>query len=59
MTSLFATGIHTADYFAMTAAAAWLVFEKVGVAMLRKAWFNMDLICAVALLATVALTLAI
>ena len=36
-----------------TAAAAWLVFTKLGVGLLRKSWFNVDLIWAVALIATV------
>jgi hypothetical protein len=30
----------------VTAAAAWVVFTKHGVGMLRKAWINLDLIWA-------------
>ena len=57
-TGLIATAVHTAGYLGMTAAAAWLVFEKLGLGLLRKAWFNVDLIWAAALLATGAFTLA-
>lgn len=34
-------------------------YEKVGLAILRKAWFNLDLAWAVALILTGALTLAL
>jgi len=51
-----ATLVHGAGYLAVTAAAAWLVFAKLGVGMLRKAWFNLDLIWAMALIATGVLT---
>ena len=35
------------------------MFQKVGIGMLRKAWFNLDLIWAVALIATGILTVAV
>ena len=41
----------------MTAFIAVLVFEKLGVGILRRAWFNLDLIWAGALVATGAMTL--
>ena len=44
----------------VTAAAAFvalLVFEKLGVGILRRAWINLDLIWSAALVATGALTL--
>ena len=41
----------------MTAFIAGLVFEKLGVGILRRAWFNVDLIWAAALVATGAMTL--
>jgi len=47
-----ATLIHGAGYLLVTAAAAWIVFEKVGVGILRRAWFNVDLLWAGALLVT-------
>jgi hypothetical protein len=40
-----------------TALVAALVFEKLGVALLRRAWFNIDRVWAGALIATGALTL--
>jgi hypothetical protein len=55
--ALFATGLHAGSYLGVTALVAVLVFEKFGVGLLRRAWFNLDLIWAGALLATGALTL--
>jgi len=49
---VWATLIHTLGYFAVTAAAALLVYQKFGLAMLRRSWFNLDLIWAVALVVT-------
>jgi hypothetical protein len=54
-----ATLVHGAGYLIVTAAAAWAVFTKLGVGMLRKTWFNLDLIWAVALIATGILTVAV
>lgn len=54
-----ATLVHGAGYLIVTAAAAYIVFQKVGIGMLRKAWFNLDLIWAVALIATGILTVAV
>jgi hypothetical protein len=56
--AIAATLAHGAGYLAVTAAAAWLVFAKVGVGILRRAWFNLDLIWAAALIATGVLTAA-
>ncbi len=47
-----ATLVHTLGYLTVTAAVAMIVYEKVGLAILRKAWFNLDLVWAVALIAT-------
>ena len=58
-TAQLATGVHAAGYLLVTTVVAVLVFEKLGVAMLRKAWFNFDLLWAVALVATGSLTLLI
>jgi hypothetical protein len=55
--ALVATGLHAVSYLAMTAFIAVLVFEKLGVGILRRAWFNLDLIWAGALAATGAMTL--
>ena len=50
--ALLATGLHAVSYLAVTAFIAVLVFEKFGVGILRRAWFNLDLIWAGALVAT-------
>ena len=50
---VWATLIHTLGYFTVTAAAAPLVCNRLfGLAMLRRSWFNLDLIWAVALVVT-------
>ncbi len=56
---LFATLVHGAGYLLATAAAAWVVFEKLGIGLLRTAWVNLDLIWALALMATGGITLAV
>jgi hypothetical protein len=55
--ALFATGLHAVSYLAVTAFVAVLVFDKLGVGILRRAWFNLDLIWATALVASGAVTL--
>jgi hypothetical protein len=55
--ALFATGIHAVSYLAVTAFIALLVFDKLGVGILRRAWINVDVIWASALVATGAVTL--
>jgi hypothetical protein len=52
-----ATGLHAVGYLAVTAFVAVLVFEKLGVGILRRAWFNLDLVWSAALVATGTLTL--
>jgi hypothetical protein len=49
---VWATLIHTLGYFTVTAVVALLVYQKLGLAMLRRSWFNLDLIWAVALVVT-------
>jgi hypothetical protein len=46
---LAAVSVHTLSLFLVTSAVALLVYEKLGVAFLRHAWFNLDLLWAVAL----------
>ena len=59
MLAITATLVHGVGYLIVTGAAAWFVFTKVGVGILRKAWFNLDLIWAVALIVTGVLTVAV
>ena len=49
--------LHTAGYLLATAALALIVYYKIGVAVLRRAWFNFDLLWVGALIATGVLTL--
>jgi hypothetical protein len=55
--ALLATGMHAAGYLAVTALVAVLVFEKIGLGILRRAWINLDLIWSLALITTGTLTL--
>ncbi|MBV8673288.1 MAG: hypothetical protein JOZ33_07620 [Acidobacteriaceae bacterium] len=54
-----ATGVHTIAYLAVTGLLAWVVYRKLGLAILRKTWLNFDLIWASALVATGLATLLI
>jgi hypothetical protein len=47
-----ATLVHGLGYLVVTALAAWIVYRYVGVAMLRRAWINLDLVWALALVVT-------
>jgi hypothetical protein len=47
-----ATAVHTAGYLIVAAFVAWIVFERLGLGLLRRAWINLDLIWAGALVAT-------
>jgi hypothetical protein len=47
-----AVGIHTIAYLTVTALAAWIVYRKLGLALLRTAWFNLDWLWAGALVVT-------
>ncbi len=49
---LVATLAHTLGYLAVMGLIAVLVYEKLGLQLLRKAWINLDLIWAAALIAT-------
>lgn len=46
---LAAVSVHTLSLFLVTSAVALLVYEKLGVAFLRHAWFNLDVLWAAAL----------
>jgi len=45
-----ALGVHTAALFAVMLLVAWVVYRRLGLAVLRRGWVNFDLIWAVALL---------
>ena len=57
LAGMLATSVHTIAYLAVTGMIAWVVYRKLGLALLRKAWFNFDLIWAAALVASGLITL--
>jgi hypothetical protein len=52
LAGMLATGVHTVAYLAVTGLIAWVVYQKVGLAILRKAWVNFDVVWAAALVVT-------
>lgn len=54
---LWATAVHTLGYLLTTGAVAVVVYEKVGLRVLRRAWVNLDVVWAAALVVTAVLTL--
>jgi hypothetical protein len=51
--------VHTIGYLLATGVIAFVVYKRVGLEILRKAWVNLDLIWAMALIATAGFTLLI
>ncbi len=47
-----AAAVHSAGYLLVTGAIAAVVYERVGLRFLRRAWLNLDLLWAVALVIT-------
>jgi hypothetical protein len=47
-----AVAIHTLAYLVVMALIAWVVYRKLGLSLLRTAWFNMDWVWAAALVVT-------
>jgi hypothetical protein len=47
-----AVALHTAAYFTVMMLAAWIVYRKLGLSLLRRAWFNLDWLWAGALVLT-------
>jgi hypothetical protein len=56
--AVWATLIHSAGYLSVTAVLAVAIFEKLGLGLLRKAWINLDLVWAIALIVTSVATFA-
>ena len=59
LAALAATAVHTIAYLAVTGLIAWLVYSRFGLAILRKAWLNLDAVWAAALVVTSVVTLLI
>jgi hypothetical protein len=47
-----ALGVHTLTYLMVTALLAWIIYVRVGLAILRTAWFNLDWLWACVLVVT-------
>jgi len=59
LVNLLAVAVHTAAMFVVMASIALVVYEKIGLAILRRAWINVDRIWAATLIVTGALTFAL
>lgn len=57
ITVVVATGIHTVGYLAVTGLVAWAFYRRLALKILRKTWFNFNLVWAAALVATGLFTL--
>jgi hypothetical protein len=53
---LLASGVHTLGYLAVTGLVAVVVYEKLGLRLLRTAWVNLDLVWSGALVVSAILT---
>ena len=47
-----AVGVHTLAYLTVMTLAAWVVYRRLGLGLLRTAWFNLDWVWAGALVVT-------
>jgi hypothetical protein len=56
LAGLAATLVHTTGYLLVTGLVAAVVYHRLGLRLLRRAWLNLDLVWAVALILTAALT---
>ena len=59
LTDLAAVGVHTLSMFAVMAMVALLVYDKLGLMILKRTWFNVDLLWAAALVGAGVITLLI
>jgi hypothetical protein len=54
--TILATALHATGYLAVTGILSLVVFDNLGIGLLRKAWLNTDLLWAAALVVTGVLT---
>ncbi len=59
LAAILGTAVHTISYLAVTGLVAWVVYSKLGLAVLRKGWLNLNLVWAAALVVTSVVTLLI
>jgi hypothetical protein len=52
LAGMLATLVHTAAYLAVTGILAWVVYLRLGLALLRKTWVNFNLVWGAALAVT-------
>jgi hypothetical protein len=57
LAGMLATALHTAAYLVVTGLLAWIVYRKLGLALLRKTWLNFNVVWGLALIATGLFTL--
>lgn len=50
--AILSTLVHAGGYLAVTALMAWVVYRYIGVGVLRRAWINLDVVWAAALIVT-------
>jgi hypothetical protein len=56
---LAAVGVHTLGYLSVAVLIALVVYEKLGIAILGRAWFNLDLVWLIALMASAVLIILV
>jgi hypothetical protein len=54
---LAAVAVHTGSLLAVAAAIAFLVYDRLGLRLLKKAWINLDALWAMALIGAAVLVL--
>jgi hypothetical protein len=59
LADLAAVGLHTLALFAVMGVIAVVVYEKLGVMILKRTWFNLDLLWAGALVGAGLITLVV
>ncbi|HET6534432.1 MAG TPA: hypothetical protein VFH03_27940 [Actinoplanes sp.] len=59
LTGLAAAGVHTLAMLVVMAACALVVYDSIGVNVLRRTWFNVDRLWAAVMVTTGALTIAL
>jgi uncharacterized membrane protein len=59
LADLAAVGLHTLALFAVMGAVAMVVYEKLGVMILKRTWFNLDLLWAGALVGAGLITIVL
>jgi hypothetical protein len=59
LADLAAVGLHTLAMFAVMGLIAVVVYEKLGVMILKRTWFNLDLLWAGALVGAGLITLVV